>query len=235
MGLSRTKLSKRARAINELVVPGKLYTANEAFDVIKKIPKAKFRESVDLAVNLGVDPRKSDQAVRGSILLPNGTGRSVRIAVFTSSGHADAAKNAGADLVGLEDLAEQVKAGKIEFDVLLATPDAMRVVGQLGQILGPRGLMPNPKDGTVTADIANAVKNAKMGQVRYRTDKAGVVHCTIGKVDFESNALAENLQAVLGAIKKAKPSTSKGNYFKKITLSTTMGPGLILDISDLAL
>lgn len=229
------KLSKRTRAIKELVTPGKLYSSRDAFEIIKKIPKAKFRESVDLSVNLGVDPRKSDQAVRGSILLPNGTGRTVRIAVITSSGHAEAAKKAGADLVGLEDIAEQIKAGNIDFDVLLATPDAMRVVGQLGQILGPRGLMPNPKDGTVTADIANAVKNAKMGQVRYRTDKGGVVHCTIGKVDFEPAALAENLQAVLGALKKAKPSTSKGNYFKKITISTTMGPGLPLDISDLAL
>lgn len=228
-------LSKRTRAIKELVTPGKMYTTKDAFDVIKKIPKAKFRESVDLAVNLGVDPRKSDQAIRGSILLPHGTGRTIRIAVITSSTHAEAAKKAGADIVGLDDIAEQVKAGNIDFDVLLATPDAMRVVGQLGQILGPRGLMPNPKDGTVTADIANAVKNAKMGQVRFRTDKGGIIHCTIGKVDFEPSALAENLQAVLGALKKAKPSTSKGNYFKKITLSTTMGPGLSLDISDLAL
>jgi large subunit ribosomal protein L1 len=234
----KMKPTKRTRAFNELLTPGKLYSLKESLELIKKIQevaKAKFRESVDLAVNLGVDPRKSDQAVRGAILLPNGTGKTVRIAVFTSATHAEAAKKAGADLVGLEDLAEQVKAGKIEFDVLLATPDAMRVVGQLGQILGPRGLMPNPKDGTVTADIANAVKNAKIGQVRYRTDKAGVVHCTIGKVDFEPTALTENLYAVLGALKKAKPATSKGNYFKKITLSTTMGPGLVLDISDLPL
>jgi len=229
------RISKRARAISEIVTPGKLYTSQEAFEIIKKIPKATFRESVDLAVNLGVDPRKSDQNVRGAILLPHGSGRTVRVAVFTSSTHAEAAKKAGADIVGLEDLAEQVKAGKIDFDVLLATPDAMRVIGQLGQILGPRGLMPNPKDGTVTTDIANAVKNAKIGQVRFRTDKAGVVHCTIGKADFESGALAENLQAVLGALKKAKPGSSKGNYFKKITLSTTMGPGLVLDISDLGL
>lgn len=228
-----TKLSKRARAIRELLIPGKLYSAQEAFELFKKIPAAKFRESVDLAVNLGVDPKKSDQVVRGSIVLPKGTGRTTRIAVFTSSAHADAAKKAGADLVGLEDLAEQVKAGNIQFDIVLATPDAMRVVGQLGQVLGPRGLMPNPKDGTVTTDIANAVKNAKMGQVRYRTDKAGVVHCTIGKVDFNAADLAENLEAVLGALRKAKPSTSKGNYFKKITLSTTMGPGLSLDVSGL--
>lgn len=229
------KLTKRARAISELLTPGKIYNAQEAIEVFKKMPAAKFREAVDVAINLGVDPRKSDQTVRGAVLLPKGTGRTVRIAVFTSSTHAEAAKKAGADLVGMEDLAEQVKAGKIEFDVLLATPDAMRVVGQLGQILGPRGLMPNPKDGTVTADIANAVKNAKMGQVRYRTDKAGVIHCTIGKVDFNPADLTENLEAVLAALKKAKPSSSKGNYFKKITLSTTMGPGLVLDLASLPL
>ena len=225
--------SKRARAINALLTPGKQYGLMEAFEILQRIQKAKFRESVDLAVNLGVDPRKSDQAVRGSIVLPKGSGRTVRIAVFTSAANADAAKKAGADLVGLEDLAEQVKGGKIEFDILLATPDAMRVVGQLGQILGPRGLMPNPKDGTVTTDVANAVRNAKMGQVRYRIDKAGVIHCTIGKIDFTAADLVENLNAVLGALKKAKPSTAKGNYFKKITLSTTMGPGLSLDLSAL--
>lgn len=226
-------LTKRARAIRELLVPGKVYAVQDAIELLQKAPKAKFRESVDVAVNLGVDPRKSDQAVRGAVLLPKGTGRTVRIAVFTSPAHVDAAKNAGADLVGLEDLAEQVKAGKIEFDVLLATPDAMRVVGQLGQILGPRGLMPNPKDGTVTPDIATAVKNAKMGQVRYRTDKAGVIHCTIGKLDFTPADIIENLEAILGALKKVKPSTSKGLYFKKVTLSTTMGPGLQLDVSGL--
>lgn len=229
------KLTKRMRAIKELQTPGKLYTLAEAYELYSKMPKAKFNESVDLAVNLGVDPRKSDQAVRGAVLLPKGTGRTVRIAVFTSSANAEVAKKAGADLVGLEDLAEQVKAGNIEFDILLATPDAMRVVGQLGQILGPRGLMPNPKDGTVTTDIANAVKNAKIGQARFRTDKGGVIHCTIGKVNFSSADLAENLEAVLAALKKAKPSTSKGNYFKKITLSTTMGPGLPLDMSTLPL
>lgn len=227
------KLSKRVRAIHELLTPGKLYSPQEALELLKKIPKAKFNESVDLAINLGVDPRKSDQAVRGAIVLPKGTGRKIRIAVFTTAAHADAATKAGADLVGLEDLAEQVKGGKIDFDILLATPDAMKVVGQLGQILGPRGLMPNPKDGTVTTDIANAVKNAKIGQVRYRTDKAGVVHCTLGKVDFSTADLTENLEAVLGAIKKAKPSTSKGIYLKKVTLSTTMGPGLSLDVSVL--
>jgi large subunit ribosomal protein L1 len=230
-----TILSKRTRAIRELLIPGKLYSPKDAFELLQKMPKAKFNESIDLAVNLGVDPRKSDQAVRGAIVLPKGTGRKVRVAVFTSSAHTDAAKKAGADLVGLEDLAEQVKGGKIEFDILLATPDAMRVVGQLGQILGPRGLMPNPKDGTVTTDIANAVRNAKIGQVRYRTDKAGVIHCTIGKVDFNAADLAENLETVLGALKKAKPSTAKGIYFKKITLSTTMGPGVTLDISGLDL
>lgn len=230
------RLSKRMRAISELLTPGKLYTVKEAIELFKTMPKAKkLRENVDLAINLGIDARKSDQAVRGSVVLPNGTGKTVRIAVMTGSNHADAARNAGADLVGLEDLAEQIKAGKIEFDMLLATPDAMRVVGQLGQILGPRGLMPNPKDGTVTMDIANAIKNAKLGQVRYRTDKAGVVHCTIGKLDFESANLAENLDAVLAAVKRAKPATAKGIYFKKITLSTTMGPGLTLDVSTLGL
>jgi large subunit ribosomal protein L1 len=229
-------ISKRRRAINELLTPGKLYTASEAFDLFKKMQKTKkLRENIDLAVNLGIDARKSDQAIRGSVVLPNGTGRTVRIAVMTGANHAEAATKAGADIVGLEDLAEQIKAGKFDFDMLLATPDAMRVVGQLGQILGPRGLMPNPKDGTVTMDIANAVKNAKLGQVRYRTDKAGVVHCTIGKLDFDASHLTQNLDAVLAALKKSKPATSKGIYFKKITLSTTMGPGLTLDISALAL
>lgn len=230
-----TNMTKYERAAKELLTAGKTYSAQEAFELLKKMPKRKFRESVDLVVNLGVDPRKSDQAVRGAIVLPKGTGRDIRIAVFTTPSHADAATKAGADLVGLEDLAEQVKGGKIDFDVLLATPDAMKVVGQLGQILGPRGLMPNPKDGTVTTDIANAVKNAKIGQVRYRTDKAGLIHCTIGKIDFATADLAENFDAVLGALKKAKPSTSKGIYIKKVTLSTTMGPGLSLDISGLGL
>ncbi|MBA3662538.1 MAG: 50S ribosomal protein L1 [Gammaproteobacteria bacterium] len=230
-----TKLSKRQQKISELISTAKNYSPKEAFEIFKQMPPLKFKESVDLAVNLGVDPRKSEQAVRGSIVLPHGTGRSIRIAVFTSPANMDAAREAGADLVGLEDLAEQVKAGKIDFDILLATPDAMRVVGQLGQILGPRGLMPNPKDGTVTPDIANAVKNAKIGQVRYRTDKAGVIHCTIGKVDFKTNDLAENLEAVLNALRKAKPSTAKGIYFRKVTLSTTMGPGLSLDVSFLGL
>ncbi len=228
-------LTKRRKKIKELVIPGKLYSPEEAFGLLKSIPKTKFNESVDLAIVLGVDPRKSDQAVRGAVVLPKGSGRQVRVAVFTTSVHAEAATKAGADLVGLENLAEQVKSGKIEFDILLATPDAMRVVGQLGQILGPRGLMPNPKDGTVTTDIASAVRNAKMGQVRYRIDKAGIVHCAIGKIAFEIADLAENLRTILNAIKKAKPSTSKGIYFKKIVLSTTMGPGLSLDISGLGL
>lgn len=229
------KLSKRRKIINEMFPPGKLYALQEAIELLKKVPKTKFTESVDLAVNLGIDPRKSDQAVRGAIVLPKGTGRRIRIAVITTPAHVDAAKDAGADLVGMDDIAEQVKNGKIDFDILLATPDAMKVVGQLGQILGPRGLMPNPKDGTVTKDIANAVKNAKIGQVRYRTDKAGVVHCTVGKIDFNTVDLTANLEAVLGALRKAKPSTAKGVYFKKATLSTTMGPGLVLDLSSIGL
>lgn len=229
------KLTKRRKVINEMFPPGKLYTLQEAIELLKTVPKTKFTESVDLAVNLGIDPRKSDQAVRGAIVLPKGTGRRIRIAVITTPSHSDAAKDAGADLVGMDDIAEQVKGGKIDFDVLLATPDAMKVVGQLGQILGPRGLMPNPKDGTVTKDIANAVKNAKIGQVRYRTDKAGVVHCTVGKIDFNTADLTANLEAVLGALRKAKPSTAKGVYFKKATLSTTMGPGLVLDLTSIGL
>lgn len=225
------KLSKRAREIQKLVTRGTTYSFNDAVELFHKLPKLKFSESVDIAVNLGIDPRKSDQAVRGSIVLPKGTGKTVRIAVFTPPAHADAALKAGADKVGLDDLAEQVKGGKLDFDIVLATPDAMRVVGQLGQILGPRGLMPNPKDGTVTTDIANAVKNAKMGQVRYRADKAGIVHCSIGKADFSASDLFENFNAVMTAIKKVKPSSAKGIYIKKVTVSTTMGPGLLLDLS----
>lgn len=229
--VTKVKLSKRQKAIREMMVPGKVYSTQDAFDVLKKVPKSKFVESVDLAVNLGVDPKKSDQVVRGAILLPNGSGKKVRVAVLTTPAHTDNAKKAGADIVGTEDLVEQIKSGNINFDVLLATPDAMRFVGQLGQVLGPRGLMPNPKDGTVTTDVVTAVKNAKIGQVRYRTDKAGIIHCTIGKVDFDSKALQENLDAVMGALRKSKPSTSKGIYFKKVTLSTTMGPGLTIDAS----
>ena len=225
-------ISKRMRAIREKVQAGKIYTVTEALSLLKSLPLAKFRESVDLSVNLGIDARKSDQAVRGSVVLPKGTGKQIRVAVFTSAANADAALKAGADLVGMEDLAEKIKAGEMNFDMVVASPDAMRVVGQLGQVLGPRGLMPNPKDGTVTADIANAVKNAKAGQVRYRTDKAGVIHCTIGKIDFDAADLAVNLEAMLSALKKAKPSSAKGIYFKKATLSSTMGPGLQIDISS---
>jgi large subunit ribosomal protein L1 len=224
--------SKRIRSINEKLTPGKLYSPSEAFSVLKSMPPTKFDQSIEIAVNLGIDPRKSDQAVRGSIVLPNGTGRTIRVAVFTSQANHEAAKNAGADIVGLEDLAEKVKAGEINFDVVVASPDAMRVVGQLGQVLGPRGLMPNPKDGTVTVDVAGAVKNAKAGQVRYRTDKAGVIHCLLGKISFDPANLTKNLESLLGALKKVKPSTSKGIYFKKVTVSSTMGPGLQIDISS---
>lgn len=224
--------SKRIRSINEKLTPGKVYSPKEAFSILKSLPPTKFNQSIEVAVNLGIDPRKSDQAVRGSIVLPNGTGRSIRVAVFTSQANIEAAKNAGADIVGLEDLAEKVKAGEINFDVVVASPDAMRVVGQLGQVLGPRGLMPNPKDGTVTVDVASAVKNAKAGQVRYRTDKAGVIHCMLGKINFDADDLAKNLEALLAALKKVKPSTAKGIYFKKVTVSSTMGPGLQIDMSS---
>ena len=223
------KLSKRMQAIREKLQPGKLYPLDDAFALLKEMPKAKFAESIDVAVNLGVDPRKSDQVVRGSTVLPNGTGKSVRVAVFTSGANAESAKAAGADIVGMEDLADEVKKGNMNFDVVIASPDAMRVVGQLGQILGPRGLMPNPKVGTVTPNVAEAVKNAKAGQVRFRTDKAGIIHCSIGKVGFEVNALKENLAALLADLQKLKPSTAKGTYMKKITVSTTMGPGIVVD------
>ena len=223
------KVAKRVQAYLEKLSPGKVYTIDEALALIKECATTKFVESVDVAVNLGVDPRKSDQVVRGSTVLPNGTGKSVRVAVFAQGKNADAAKAAGADIVGFEDLAEQVKAGQMDFDVVIASPDAMRIVGQLGQILGPRGLMPNPKVGTVTPDVAGAVRNAKAGQVRYRTDKAGIVHCTIGKADFEVAKLRENLQALLADLNKAKPSSAKGIYLKKITVSSTMGPGLPVD------
>ena len=227
------KLSKRTKAIRLKVTQNKTYTAQEAFTLLKEMPRLKFNESVDISVNLGVDTRKSEQTVRGALVLPKGTGRSVRVAVFTTPSHANDALKAGADIVGLEDLAEKVKAGEINFDVVVATPDAMRVVGQLGQVLGPRGLMPNPKEGTVTPDIATAVKNAKGGQVRYRADKAGIVHCTIGKIDFDVADLMQNLDAILNALKKAKPTSAKGIYLKKITVSSTMGPGLRIDISGL--
>ncbi len=228
-----SKIAKRIEAYRAKLAPGKVYTIDEALALIKECASAKFVESIDVAVNLGVDPRKSDQVVRGSTVLPNGTGKSVRVAVFAQGKNADAAKEAGADIVGFEDLAEQVKAGQMDFDVVIASPDAMRIVGQLGQILGPRGLMPNPKVGTVTPDVAGAVKNAKAGQVRYRTDKAGIIHCTIGKASFEVNQLRENLQALLADLNKAKPSSAKGIYLKKITVSSTMGPGIPVDQATL--
>ncbi|WP_177420155.1 50S ribosomal protein L1 [endosymbiont of Lamellibrachia barhami] len=230
-----TKLSKRAKAIREKVEFGKLYAAEEAFSLLKEVSSVKFSEAVDVSINLGVDPRKSDQVVRGSSVLPHGTGKTVRVAVFAQGANADAATEAGADIVGFEDLAADVKAGKMDFDVVIASPDAMRVVGQLGQILGPRGLMPNPKVGTVTPNVAAAVKNAKTGQVRYRTDKAGIIHCSIGKIDFEPQKLKENLEFLLVDLVKAKPSAAKGVYLKKITASTTMGPGLVVDQATLSI
>jgi large subunit ribosomal protein L1 len=226
--------SKRYQAIKAKLTPGKLYPVNDAFELLKSLPPAKFAESVDVSVNLGVDPRKSDQVVRSSTVLPHGTGKQVRIAVFAQGANAIAAQAAGADIVGFEDLAERIKQGFLEFDIVIASPDAMRLVGQLGKILGPRGLMPNPKVGTVTPDVATAVKNGKGGQVRYRTDKAGIIHCTIGKVSFQVDQLRENLQALLADLVKTKPSTSKGIYMKKVTISTTMGPGLVIDQSSLS-
>lgn len=227
------KLTKRFRAIREKVEIGKLYSIDEAVSLLKEFSTVKFAEGVDVAVNLGIDPRKSDQAVRGATTLPNGTGKDVRVAVFTQGDSAEAAKAAGADLVGMEDLAEQVKAGNMDFDVVIADPAAMRVVGQLGQVLGPRGLMPNPKTGTVTPDVATAVKNAKAGQVRYRVDKNGIIHGGIGSIGFEASALKENLEALIADLKKAKPASAKGVYLKKVTLSTTMGPGLLIDQASL--
>lgn len=227
------KLSKRQKAIREKVEAGKLYPVEEAVAVLKEVSSVKFGETVDVSINLGVDAKKSDQQVRGATTLPNGTGKDVRVAVFTSGNNADAAKEAGADFVGMEELAAEIKGGMMDFDVVVASPDAMRVVGQLGQVLGPRGLMPNPKTGTVTPDVATAVNNAKAGQVRYRTDKNGIIHGGIGKLTFEASALKENLEALLADLKKAKPAAAKGQYLKKITLSTTMGPGLSVDTSSL--
>lgn len=224
-----SKVTKRRKIINEKVSLGKQYLVVEALDLLKSLPPLKFVEGVDVSVNLGIDTKKSDQTVRGAIVLPHGTGRTVRVGVFAQGEYAEIAKTAGADVIGFEDLAEKIKQGVIDFDILIATPDAMRVVGQLGQILGPRGLMPNPKIGTVTPDVANAVKNAKGGQVSYRADKGGVVHCTIGKVNFAVNALKENLIALLNDLKKTKPSGAKGIYIKKVVLSSTMGPGLVID------
>ncbi len=227
------KLTKRQKLIAEKVELGKQYPIDEAIALLKEFSTVKFAETVDAAINLGIDPRKSDQAVRGATSLPHGTGKEVRVAVFTSGANADAAKEAGAELVGMEDLAEQVKAGEMNFDVVIADPAAMRVVGQLGQILGPRGLMPNPKTGTVTPNVAEAVKNAKAGQVRFRADKGGVIHGGIGKVSFEPKAIKENLEALIADLKKAKPSAAKGVYLKKISLSTTMGPGLAIDLASI--
>ncbi|MGB5490446.1 MAG: 50S ribosomal protein L1 [Woeseiaceae bacterium] len=222
-------ISKRKKVALEKVNSEKTYEIDTALGLVKELASAKFAESIDVAVNLGVDPRKSDQVVRGSTVLPNGTGKTVRVAVFAQGDNAEKATSAGADIVGFEDLAETVKKGELNFDVVIATPDAMRVVGQLGQILGPRGLMPNPKVGTVTADVETAVKNAKAGQVRYRTDKAGIIHCPIGRADFEVDALKENLNALLTDLKKAKPASAKGSYVMKLTVSSTMGPGVSVD------
>ena len=226
-------IAKRMQAWKTKLTPGKQYPIDDALKLVKEFATAKFPEAVDVAVNLGIDASKSDQQVRGSTVLPHGIGKAVRVAVFTSGKNQEAARAAGADIVGLEDLAEKVKAGEFDFDVVIASPDAMRVVGQLGQILGPRGLMPNPKVGTVSPDVANAVKNAKAGQVRYRVDKAGIVHCTIGKASFEVNALKENLQALMADLQKSKPAAAKGIYLKRVTLSSTMGPGVAVDHSTL--
>lgn len=225
------RLSKRIKAINGMIDKNKVYPLEEALALLKELSKVKFTESVDVSVNLGVDPRKSDQVVRGATVLPNGTGKEVRVAVFTDGDNTKAAAEAGADIVGMEDLAAEVKKGNLDFDVVIASPDAMRVVGQLGQILGPRGLMPNPKVGTVTADVATAVKNAKSGQVRYRVDKAGIVHASVGTVKFDVQQLQENINGLVAALIKAKPTAAKGVYLKKISVSTTMGPGLTVDQS----
>ena len=227
------KLSKRLQAIRERVEPGRQYPVDEALSMLKELSTVKFDEAVDISVNLGVDPRKSDQVVRGSTVLPNGTGKTVRVAVFAQGEKASEASEAGADVVGFDDLAETVKSGQIDFDLVIATPDAMRIVGQLGPVLGPRGLMPNPKVGTVTMDVATAVRNAKAGQVQYRTDKGGIIHCSVGKISFDVAALSENIAALLEALKKAKPSSAKGVYMKKITVSSTMGPGIVVDPASL--
>jgi large subunit ribosomal protein L1 len=229
------KLSKRQKVIKEKITIGKLYDINEAISLLKELPAVKFDQSVEAAVNLGIDPRKSDQVVRGSTVLPNGTGKTVRVAVFAQGENAQKAQDAGADIVGFEDLAEQIKGGDLNFDVVIATPDAMRVVGQLGQVLGPRGLMPNPKVGTVTPDVVTAVNNAKAGQVRFRADKAGIIHCSLGKLSFENSAIIGNLEALLADLVKAKPASAKGIYVKKVSLSSTQGPGLAIEQSTLKL
>ena len=223
------KSSKAQKTVAERLEQGKIYSADEALGLVKELAHAEFSESVDAAVNLSVDPKKSDQIVRGSTLLPNGTGKTVRVAVFAQGDNAEAAKKAGADLVGMDDLAESIKGGTLDFDVVIASPDAMRVVGKLGQILGPRGLMPNPKVGTVTPDVAAAVENAKAGQVRYRTDKSGIIHCPIGTVGFEAEALKQNLAALMSDLHKSKPASAKGVYVKRISVSSTMGPGIVID------
>ncbi|ABC32872.1 ribosomal protein L1 [Hahella chejuensis KCTC 2396] len=229
------KLTKRQKAIREKVQAGKAYSVEEAVALLTELSApVKFKESIDVSVNLGVDARKSDQVVRSSTVLPNGTGKTVRVAVFTQGANADKAKAAGADIVGMDDLAEEVKKGNLDFDVVIATPDAMRVVGQLGQILGPRGLMPNPKVGTVTADVEAAVNNAKAGQIRYRTDKNGIIHAPLGNVEFSAEHIKQNLEALIADLKKIKPSSAKGVYLKKVTLSSTMGPGLLIDQNSLA-
>lgn len=228
-----SKLTKKQKKIAEVVKANHLYTVTDAVAVLKQFASSKFRESLDIAVNLGVDPRKSDQVVRSSTNLPKGTGKTVRVAVFAQGDNATKATAAGADIVGFDDLADKIKAGFMDFDVVIATPDAMRIVGQLGQILGPRGLMPNPKVGTVTTNVEAAVNDAKSGQVRYRTDKNGIIHCTVGKVDFAAEDILENMVALINDLKKAKPTSSKGQYLKKVSLSTTMGPGLSIDISSI--
>jgi len=227
------KLSKRQKLAREKVDPDKQYAFDDAVAILKELATTKFEQTVDAAINLGIDPRKSDQSVRGATSLPHGTGKSVRVAVFTQGANAEAAKAAGADLVGMDELAAEVKKGNMDFDVVIADPAAMRVVGQLGQILGPRGLMPDPKTGTVTPDVATAVQNAKAGQVRYRADKGGIIHGGIGRVSFDAKAIKENLEALLADLKKAKPASAKGIYLKKISLSSTMGPGITIDIASL--
>ena len=228
------KLTKRQKAIVAAVEAHKVYTLEEAVAVLEGLPAPKFKESLDIAVNLGVDPRKSDQVVRGATTLPAGTGKTVRVAVFAQGAAAEAAKAEGADIVGFDDLAESIQAGNLDFDVVIAAPDAMRVVGKLGTILGPRGLMPNPKVGTVTPDVANAVKNAKSGQARYRVDKAGIIHAAIGQLGFSEEAVRQNVETLIADLKRLKPATSKGVYVKKLTLSSTMGPGLIVDVSNVS-
>ena len=228
------KLTKRQKAIATQIEAGKVYSLEDAVSILNGLPAVKFKESLDVSVNLGVDPRKSDQVVRGATTLPAGTGKTVRVAVFAQGAAAEAAKAEGADVVGMDDLAESIQAGNLDFDVVIAAPDAMRVVGKLGTILGPRGLMPNPKVGTVTPDVATAVKNATAGQARYRVDKGGIIHAAIGQVGFETTAIRQNLEALISDLKKAKPATSKGVYIKKITLSSTMGPGLVIDVASVS-